>query len=412
MPPRESLARLAGFVVLPVAGVLVPLAALPAFGSFGEDVLLSVLYAQSVGASAAVVVELGWGLSGTQRVARQAAGNVRQLVALSTATKLWVAIPVFGLVVMFMALFAPSAAPVYLVIALTGAVASINVNWVLVGLGRPWAVFLIDTLPRALATLVGATLIWIGGSLWSYAIAMLFAALTSAVAGLVLLRVQASHFRRYRSRHVGRALRAQGSALSGRSISALYIALPITLVAAVTPTSVAASFAAAERMQRMALTGLQAFPNWMQARIGGVPDPGARRARAVRSIWVNAAVGLGGGLVFALLTPWVSGIVYAGAVELTPEQAALGAALILIVSVSRAVGSIALVAVDRVDGVAWSALVGAALGVPLLLVLPVALGAVGGQLAEIFAEIAVLAVQTWVLARALRLYRDRRRGVR
>lgn len=93
MPSRPTVVRLAGFVVMPAAGVLVPLAALPAIGSLGAATLLGVFYAQAVGAAGAVVVELGWGLSGTQRVARQAVRNSRQLVALSTLTKLVTAYP-------------------------------------------------------------------------------------------------------------------------------------------------------------------------------------------------------------------------------------------------------------------------------------------------------------------------------
>lgn len=406
-PSRGALVRLAGFVVIPVAGVLVPLAALPAIGSLGRDVLLGVLYAQSVGAAGAVVVELGWGLSGTQRVARQAPRNSRQLVALSTLTKLTTAAPVLVVAMLVMLVLAPADGPVFLLIAATGVLTSVNVTWVLVGFGRPWTVFAIDTIPRAVATVVAATAIWLGGSLWWYAGAMLAATTASAIAGLVVLRVERSHFSRYRTRHVVRALRAQSSALSGRSISALYIALPITLVTAVTPNAIAESFAAAERMQRMALTGLQAFPNWMQARVGRIVDPARRRGAAVTSIWANTAVGAVAGLAFAAFAPWASTFVFAGAVVLTPLQSALGGILILVVSASRAVGSIALVAVDRIEGVAWSALLGALLGVPLLLLLPRALGAPGGQIAEVIAEVAVLGVQIGFLTGVLRARRRR-----
>jgi hypothetical protein len=407
MPSRPGLVRLAGFVVMPVAGVLVPLAALPAIGSLGPATLLGVLYAQSVGAAGAVVVELGWGLSGTQRVARQTAGNTRQLVALSTLTKLATAVPVLIVASVVMLLFAPSKEPAYLVIAASGILTSVNVTWVLIGFARPWTVFAVDTVPRAIATVVAATAIWLGGSLWWYAGAMLAATTVSAVAGLMVLRVERAHFARFRTRHVVRALRSQSRALSGRSISALYIALPITLVTAVAPSAVAESFAAAERMQRMALTGLQAFPNWMQARVGRIVDPARRRRAAVRSIWMNTSVGAVAGAVFTLLAPWGSTFVFAGAVELTLAQSALGGILILIVSTSRAVGSIALVAVDRIEGVAWSALLGAVIGVPLLLMLPVTLGAPGGQVAEVIAEVAVLGVQIGFLTGAMRVRRRR-----
>lgn len=389
--------------MLPALNALAPLLILPVItGRLGVDAWVGVAIAQSVGSAGAVLVELGWGLTGTQRVARQHRDNRLHLIALSTITKLIVLVPAaIGCTVVVIAL-APNDTLACIAIAIAGCVASLGATWVYIGLGRASLILLLDTVPRMLGLLIAAAAVIATGSLWGFAIPVLGSAIVSAVAAHLALGIRARHFRAHPRRRIVFAMRAQGSALAGRALSALYIALPVTLVGAVAPVAEVAVFSAIERLQRMLLTGLQALPNAIQGWVGSAGDPGERRRRAMTAVWANGGTGIIAGAVAALILPPASRILFSGVADIPPELAALSGLLIAIVSFSRATGGIALVAVGRIGAIAWSALAGAIIGIPGILVLAHLLGAAGGLLGEITAELTVLAVQAFALHRALR----------
>lgn len=395
--------RLAGFVMLPALNALAPLLVLPIItGHLGVDAWVGVAIAQSVGAGGAVLVELGWGLTGTQRVARQQRDNRLHLIALSTITKIIVFVPAaLGSAVVVTAL-APQDTAACVVIAIAGCITSFCPTWVYIGLGRASLILLFDTVPRTLGLLVAAGAVIATGSLWGFALPVLISSIVSASAGHIALGIRSRHFRAHPRRRILVAMRAQGSALTGRALSALYIALPVTLVGAVATVSEVAVFSAVERLQRMLLTGLQALPNAIQGWVGSAGDPQERRKRALTAVWANGGTGIVAGAVAALILPPASRILFSGVADIPAELAALSGLLIAIVSFSRATGGIALVTVGRIDAIAWSALAGAVVGIPAILLLAGAFGAAGGLLGEISAELVVLSVQSVALARALR----------
>lgn len=392
--------------MLPALNALAPLLILPIItGRLGQDAWVGVAIAQSVGASGAVLVELGWGLTGTQRVARQRRENRQHLIALAAITKLIVLIPsAVGCAIVVIAL-APNDTLACIVIAVAGCVGSLGATWVYIGLGRASLILLLDTIPRMVGLLLAAAAVLATGSLWGFAIPLLASSIVSAVAGHVALGIRARHFRAHPRRRIVFALRAQGTALTGRALSALYIALPVTLVGAVAPVAEVAVFSAAERLQRMLLTGLQALPNAIQGWVGSAGDPTERRRRAMTAVWVNGGTGIVAGAAAALILPPASHVIFSGVADIPAELAALSGLLIAIVSFSRATGGIALVTVGRIDAIAWSALAGAVVGIPGILLLAHTLGAPGGLLGELAAEVTVLAVQAVALYRALRTRR-------
>lgn len=392
-----------GFVLLPAFNALVPLLLLPVITSrLGLHAWVGVAIAQSVGAAAAVVVELGWGLSGTQRVTRQSAENRRRLIGIAAITKSMVFIPAAGGAVIAVALLVPDDPVVCAVIAIAGPVSSYGTTWVFIGLGRPGLIFFVETLPRAIALLTAAAAVQLTGSLWGFAVPLLASTILSAIVAHLVLGVRPRHLRGHRRRQLAVVARAQGTALAGRAVSALYIALPVTLVSVVSPPAVVAVFAAAERLQRMILTGLQAVPNALQGWVGSPPDGCDRRYRARRAVWISLGMGIAAGIVTALVLPVASRLLFSGVADVPPGVAALCGLMIAIVSTSRATGGIALVVIGRVDAIAWSALVGAVLGVPAILLLAAHADAFGAVAGEIVAEACVLAVQVGVLRHSRR----------
>lgn len=386
--------RIGLFVLLPALNALMPFVILPAITRhLGQQAWVDYAVAQSIGSAAAVLVELGWGLTGTQKIARQRADGRRLLVALVTVTKLVALTPTLGLVVVVVVLAMPQSAAVSGVIAATGAFASLSLTWAFIGLRRPLLILLVDSLPRVTGYAVAAIAISHGGSIWWLAFCGLGAAVFSFVVGLAVLGVRGWHFRRFRRAHWMRALRSQGSVLSARIVSALYIALPVALVSLVAPVVAVAVFAAAERIQRMVLTALQSVPNAMQGWVGAGSTATERWRRARLSIIISAVVGMVTGSIVAALLPWLSRLLFSGVADIPAHLAILSGILVLTVSVSRATGSIALVAVGKVQVIAVSAALGATIGAPAIVVLAARLGAGGGLLGEIIAEATVLGVQ-------------------
>ncbi|WP_306899815.1 hypothetical protein [Arthrobacter sp. B1I2] len=189
--------------------------------------------------------------------------------------------------------------------------------------------------------------------------------------------------------------------MAGRALSGLYIALPVALVTWVAPGSVAI-FAAAERLQRICLQLLDAVPNVMQNWLGRAVEPNERNSRIRRAIAWNALLGVVAATAFTLSAPFISKYVFAGAANIPIQLAALSGALIFVVSISKATGNLALVALQRVKVITISALSGALVGIPLILLGSATYGAMGGLIAEIVAEVVVLTIQYTFVASAIK----------
>lgn len=375
--------------------MLSPLLALPAVTSkFGAAAWAAIAIGQSVGMAASAVGELGWGLNGPQRAARLSPGNGYQLLVLSIQTKLVVFAPLAAVVFTAALLLSSSFELESAVIAVASLAAGLNTVWYFLGTSRPWAAILTDGVPRILGVLLATLLIVAGMPLMTYAVVgLLLPCLIGPLAGLLTVRSETSRRRvAYRSKHVLRAIRVQGSAFTARLVSALYIALPVTLVSIVAPASVP-MFAAGERIMRLLLGAMASVSNGMHGWIGSESDRLARWVRVRKAIVLNVILGLAAALAFGFLAPSASAFIFSGSATIPSELAWVFALVIVVVSTSRATGNLALVALSRVDIIMWSATAGAAIGVPAILLLSRLLGPIGGALGELVAEVVVLAVQ-------------------
>lgn len=393
-------ARLSGFVAIPLLSAVSPLIALPAITrGFGAEGWAAVAIGQSFGAAVAVLLELGWGLTGPQRVARQATRNRRQTYVLALLTKGLLAIPAVAAAMVAGAWAAPAAKDAAAWSAAAAAIAGMSSAWFFIGIGRPGQLFASETVLRVSAAIAGAVAIDLGAPLLVYPVSLLAAAGAASIAGLLLVGGHRVAWRPLlRPGRLRLACRAQSVALGGRLISSLYIALPTAIVGVAAPQALAL-FAAVERLQRMGLTVAQAVPNAMQGWVGAAA--GAERLRRIRiAIAANAAFGVFAGIAAGIGLPLASHLLFSGVVSVPPVLAWSSGLLVATVCTSRAVGLLGLVGLRRVGAIASSAAVGAAVGVTAIWTLSRALGAVGGLLGEVLAELAVLIYQGAVLARA------------
>ncbi|MGH1523524.1 hypothetical protein ACRAWC_05455 [Leifsonia sp. L25] len=398
-----SFARLlSGYLAVPLLNAVSPLLALPAITAVHSGAAwAAVAIGQSVGGAGGVIVELGWGLSGTQRAARQSERNRARAFALSIVTKAMVSVPVLLVACALTVLLSPGFGAESALVAIGAVLGMFAGGWIFIGIMRPRLFLLTEVLPRALLILGAALAISLGGSLLWYSCALVVASLFASVSGAAVLGVRAGDFVAVGFRRCIRIIGMQGHALAANVFSSVYISLGVTVATLGSPHSTLL-FATVDRLQRMTQQVLFAQNSLMKGWVGTVVDPAARLERARRMAFLASVLGVVFGAAFALGSPLAADVVFSGTVHIPAAAAVIGGASIWVICTSMASGGVLLVTLGRVDAIARSALGGAVVGVPLIFLGSMfggGTGALGGQLA---AETTVLVIQVVTIAAVLR----------
>lgn len=393
-----------GFALIPAAGVLTPLLALPAISSeFGEAGWIALAIGQSVGAALATLVELGWGLNGPQFIARKSARSTLYVAAYSVQAKLFIlslaSVVAFG----GAALVSPSFKLEAGLIGVCTLFPALNITWIFLGKSRPWTIVFTDSVPRIAFTGLASWAILSGAPLAAYPVLGLLApSIVSLTLGVLALGARsAKDLRLAPGRLIRASLRSQVQSVVARGASSIYTALSVTIVGVFSPAALPL-FAAGERIMRIFLAGLSVLPSSMQGWVGRGATSTERWTRARRSLVINSVVAILAGATFGFFAPLAAAIIFSGVVEVNSQTSWAFAVVVFLICLSRAVGGIALVALMRIDAIARSALFGAFSGIPTIAILSSWLGALGGIIGEMISEAIVLCIQIWALIRARR----------
>jgi len=370
---RQTAGFALGMVVLAVASLLLVPALIAAGGPRAWG---AVAVGQSVGTVAAVLIGLGWGVSGPAVVARAGTAVRRREFLDAVLARGVVAVPVVAVAAGLAAVLAPGHRPLAALAAVALSLVGLSANWYFVGTAAPWALLLTETVPRAAGSLVGVTLLH-GGAAPAVGI--------GAQAGGILVGVLASTLyvtTRTRAagptpprRTVRRVIAGQRHGVATTVLSAAYGAAPVLLVSLLSPAALPV-YALVDKLQRqvyVAATPVVVVLQGWVARASGR----TMRARIRRShVLVLAATTTGGALVTVLHEPvfdWFG----AGEVEVPVAVVAL-AALWLLLNLQESVAArVALVPLGRIDLVARVTAIGTAVGLTAVAVLTVFWGAVG-----------------------------------
>lgn len=381
-----------------MAGIASPLLALPAItASFGGSAWTSVAVGQSIGGALAVVAELGWGLTGPQKVARLGNGQRRKFLAVSLLTKSIMFVPLAVIAGLAGHFLVTDFRLETTFVAIATLLAALNSVWYFVGIGSVSRILVTDAIPKIICVTASAVAIFSGASFWVYPlVGLMLPSIYTIVTVIRLENVRMHHFRGMTWRRILLVIRSQSLAMSGRALSALYISLPVTLVSIAAPSSVNI-FAAVERLQRMYLQIMTAVPNAMQNWVGGEVNPMNRRNKSVKAVYFNAVFGIVAAGLFCVTAPTASDLIFSGTATISYDLSLLSGFLILTVCISRATGSLTLVAAGRIGVITYSALAGAVIGIPGILIGSSLLGVHGALLAELAAELTVLLVQIFFI---------------
>lgn len=390
------------YLVIPGLNALSPLVVLPAIShAFGLAGWTAVAIAQSLGATAAVAIGLGWGLSGTQRVARQVDRSIARTFTTATLTRTVPAAVLLPATAVATAMLVGEHVFAAVLIAVGTALTGFSAGWVFIGTGRPARILWSEALPRFALTGAAALLILAGQSLAWYGWALVAASLVAATVPARLLGVHATDLVRLSPSRVLRLTGRQWPALTSGLLSTAYMSFAATAVAIVAPGALAL-FAAVDRVMRMVLQVLFGLNRMLQKWVGGAARADERIRRAGVVVLVTAGAGVVCGVGFALVSPWLIGLVFAGTIEVPREAALVAGGTLAVVLVSNATGNTLLVALGRIVGVTLSAAVGCVVGLPLIFWGAHLGGALGGLLGQLAAEAAVVITQIAVAVIVLR----------
>jgi len=370
--------RILAFAGLPFLSLLTPFLFLPVLARLaGADAWLAIAIGQSVGGFAGLVVALGYNTVGPTAVAQAAPADRPEFLRRSLAPRALLLLPAASAAGVVAALIAPQSHVVEAALmAVALALFGISPSWFVVGLGRASLIVLVDILPRLVATLAAAALLVATGSVVGYPILLMAATLASAV-GYSARVVGARNLVVVRRHEVGETVRSHGSALAIELSGGAYNALAVAFVGATAASAAAASYVSGDKLYRVGQYSASALGNALQGWVVEAGDAvfGARVRLALLAHFVLGALGFA---AFALLGVPLSALLFGSAVAID-EATALGFGVAAFnIVLGTGIGRVVLIALGARRRFLASVLVGAAVGVPSILLLASAFGAAGG----------------------------------
>ena len=388
-----SLAVMAGLTLLSIPALIV---------SAGETGWAAIAIGQSVGILASVVVLFGWGFDGPVRIARVGDdwGWVRQEFHDSLRVR-------FTLV----ALSAPVACGLASVLAsdapllasagtLSTLLIGMRCHWIFIGVRKPNQLFLVETLPRAIALILSIVLLlaWPGSTLLSLLVQAAGVPMSILVCVLWLRARSTSRLQRPPLMSL---LRRNSAGVLSLTAAALWAALPPIVVSVFAPSAMPA-FALVARVQAQANTATSPLIDLIQGWI-----PATQRAETVRratsALVISGLLALAGMIAYALLANPLFVFLGAGIVSIPTSLIWLSAASIGVWLVVQCLVRGAFAALGLVHQLFWMTLCGAVVGVVLLGLVPF-IGADGAYIAILGSSIVQLCfgLSAFIKARRLR----------
>lgn len=380
---------------------LVSLAVVPiVIAAVGAQLWAGVAIAQSIGSFIGVIVSFGWAVTGPAAVAGLSAAQRGPYFLDSVGSRIWLGIAAAPVLIALVLLFAPGDRLANVFSAAALGLPALGASWFFVGERSPRRLLLWDTLPRALGTATGASLlIATSAPLEIFSGGQALGATAAVVLGW--LSVSRRHEGRLHLNFLTdlRRLRGQSDGMVTAVTAALYVNLPVVLAGVVVPQQ-AALYAVADKLQKLALTALGPVFQVSQGMVGGAV--GVERAERARTVG-RVAVGFGivVAVAFAVLGPVGADLLSGGRIDPPlPVVIALGIALGAI-SISAMVGLSCLTALGAVRAVAMSTVLGALVGIPAIVIAGTSFGISGIAIAAALSEVIVTVYQLVVLRRRL-----------
>lgn len=333
---------------------------------------------QSIGGVAAVVIAYGWGLSGPAAIARaDELGRMREY-AESAVAKIMLSLPVASIAFLIAWLVGREFALFAGVGAISMASIGLTAGWYFVGRAQPWGMLLFETVPRVVGTIVGIVFMDTGSSALIGVLWQLFGMVAAfTLCSMLILRPWRMRVLRSIIRKpVRRVLLDQRQGITSSMLSSIYASTPIVIVTLLAPAA-QPLYAVVEKVQRQVIVALGPFVTVLQGWIPRAHDAAALRRRLRQGTMATAVFAAALGLLMLAAAPelirWLGG----GLIKPTFAILTLMATITAVSLFESIVSKAALSALERLDIVAKSTAIGSLVGLPLVAVGALTLGALG-----------------------------------
>ncbi len=379
--------KAAGYALSMAVLALAALAVIPSMiHASGEAAWGSIALGQSIGAVAAVLVGYGWMLSGPAAIARADTASRWREYRESMKVRLVLVVPVVATAAVLSALLATQRRDLAALASVTAGLIGLTSDWFFVGLGRPFVLFFVETLPRVGGTVAAIAVMWLGADA---AVGLLLQAVgftlgVGIASAWIIKRVGAAAAQRQPTRPLGKLLVLHRGGITSSLGASAYVSSPLVIVSAVAP-QVQPLYALADKLQRQISIALVPVTTTIQGWVPRAADP-SRRARTAIAFAAGIALVTGlGVLVFApVLMSWLGG----GSLRPTTGVVVLMAVFVMLNFTESVVAKAVLATYHRLDVVARATLVSAVIALPLVAVGAVFAG-VEGALAAVCLGLAV-----------------------
>lgn len=370
-------------------------------GIAGAEHWASMATGQAIGASFAVIVIFGWGLTGPVTVAVTSATARPAMYLDSLFARIVLLAPVLLVQLAVTVAIVPHQKLVAYVAGVAMTLAGASANWFFIGEGRAGRFLTLDTVPRVVGTVVGAALLAATGDLLLFAIAQLVGSVIAlSASAIVILHGRGLDYRAAaRTARIAATLREQRHGIVATGVMAAFTPAVLAIIAVAAPTALPA-FVMADRLAKFAGMAvsplLQMFQGWVPA------ADGAERVRRTRLAGgATAGIAVTTGITYTLLLPTAADLLAHGQIDYPPTAAiAFGLIATLYVG-SSFVSTVALMA-GRVRLVALAAVV----GVPVTLLVLLATATSGlHELAAWVVAVGNLSMIGWQLVALLTTFR-------
>lgn len=392
---RSAVGRFGGLAALPFLSLLVPFLALPVIARVASEtewVALGV--GESIGAIAALTIGYAWPLVGPARVAPAAPADARaDLTASLTSRIILLAVASVPLGIVAVAIAPPGTAALALLATAANGILGLSPAWYLIGRSRPLTLAGAESLPRIAGGLAGIGVVLLTREVVWYPV-ILLAATVIAQTVFFVREGTLGHLRRLTSWRGGAAaLRRDGHAAVAVIAGGAYSSATVAVVTAVATVPVAAVFVSADKLLKASLTAIVATTNAVQGWVAEDENPEVKLRRAARSITILAALGALGFAACSFLGPLATALLFGANLAIdTPTAVAIGLAFFAI-ALNTGVGRLLLIPFGLVGWVTISTLIGAAVGVPGMIVGATSAGAAGAAFGFAISEVVVVVVQ-------------------
>ncbi len=254
----------------------------------GREAWGSIALGQAIGAIAAVVVAYGWQITGPVLVAQGNATSRRLEYVESLVFRSLLFVPMSALAALIASLLAPQRSDLAAVGAASMASVGLSASWYFVGMSRPSQLFLAETVPRVMGTVLGILWMRQGAGAMTGLVCQFGGIIAAAgVASVWILLQNPPEESAPARRPVRTTFARQAHGLGASVSSSIYLASPLVIVSLVAP-AIQPMYALVDKLQRQISVGLHPFVAVLQ---GWVP-----RARSEhRSRRNRQALAIGGG---------------------------------------------------------------------------------------------------------------------